>query len=444
MEKELTLQAFWGGVWHDAGVLSFPEPGQGLLSKEVGFAYNAGYVLAAYDHRESGDGEALSFSDERAFSMDLPATISGDYRGHTVTCALRDIIPQGAGRRVLLRALGYDMTAEQSADIELLENGCIAPVGNLRIREAFERFSYRLEQTPIRGYTTQEISNRADPLIEQARELNIAIGGTTGVGGDAPKVMVSEADDGLYYIEGTCDERRVVRHWIIKFARGRRTRIDQDVLRAEAAVYRALEPTPVRSIDDTYLIEGNNGPALWLPRFDRRVNASDGVERLGMQSIYCLMGMHGDGAALSHNEVVQMLMRRFHDDDILVDYLVNDIINETIANRDNHGRNTAILTDAGHRQLAPAFDLAPMVMDPEGISRSSAWRGEWQHGQRGEYAKILEEAALAPSVACRRLKGILERVEDLRARLETQGAPEAMLDHQAMRFNLIQQIIAEL
>ncbi|PAU78649.1 hypothetical protein CK501_13245 [Halovibrio salipaludis] len=442
--QSLTLQAFWADEWHDAADVVFSEPELGLLSNNIRISYRSGYVDKALDLRPLPAGEHLELFDERALSINLPASFLGDYIGSDVVAFLRDIIPQGAGRRHLARVLGYPENIEQSADIPLLREGCITPIGNLRIREAAESFQQRLETSEARGFSADEINNRADELIEHARYLHLAIGSASGVGGDAPKLMLTEAEDGLFYMEGTCSDSQAVRHWIIKFARGRRNQRDQDVLRGEAAVYQALAQTHIRSIEKAHLAEGEHGPALWLLRFDRRTGDSSRVQRLGMESIYSLMGMLGDGAALSHNQVARKLMERFRDDSMLVDYLLNDLINEAIGNRDNHGRNTAFLKDEGHFRMAPAFDLAPMVLDPEGISRSSAWDGDWRAGPRGNYPAILDSLAMDAKSARHQMEQALNSARDLRNRLAGHGAPSAMLDHQGVRLELVDTVINEL
>ena len=256
--------------------------------------------------------------------------------------------------------------------------------------------------------------------------------------------MVTEAIDGLFYLEGSCSDVHAARHWIIKFPRGRRSSRDQDVLRGEAAVYRALASTKVRSIQKAHLIESERGPALWLERFDRHKNNGGQVQRLGMESIYSLMGVRGDGASLSHNDVARTLITRFKDDDMLVDYLVNDIINEAIGNRDNHGRNIAFLKDQGQFRMAPAFDLAPMVLDPEGISRTCAWEGEWRIGTRGDYAAVLQSLAMAPDSARDNMLKKLHSITDFGTRLSQSGAPTAMMEHPGFRPTLPDTVIHEL
>lgn len=56
----------------------------------------------------------------------------------------------------------------------------------------------------------------------------------------------------------------------MKFPRGQRTTIDNDILRAEYHFYHELAALGVATIDTQgmRLIEGERYPSLWLPRFD--------------------------------------------------------------------------------------------------------------------------------------------------------------------------------
>ncbi|MCL7942926.1 HipA domain-containing protein [Marinobacter sp. ATCH36] len=145
-------------------------------------------------------------------------------------------------------------------------------------------------------------------------------------------------------------------------------------------------------------------PSLWLPRFDRVIR--DGrIQRCGVESVYSLMGMVGDGARLQHTDVLSRL-NGYLDidfDDLLVEYLLRDLINMAIGNTDNHGRNTAILKRDGVIELAPAFDLAPMVLDPEAVTRATVWPRHF-HQQRGvNYGAIIKRLAHDPEAATRTL-----------------------------------------
>src|SRR3546814_6608685 len=60
----------------------------------------------------------------------------------------------------------------------------------------------------------------------------------------------------------------------------------------------------------------------------------------------------------------------------VAEFLCRDVLNRALRNPDNHLRNTSVqqLPD-GTVRLAPLYDLAPMYLDQELITRTCAWNG---------------------------------------------------------------------
>ncbi len=116
-----------------------------------------------------------------------------------------------------------------------------------------------------------------------------------------------------------------------------------------------------------------------MQRSDRHVNQT-GVERFAVESIYSLANITTPGSAMDHMEVIRLLAGLWREagqteqiPDLVADYLRRDLLNKILGNSDNHGRNIAIIRDVASFRLAPIYDLAPMVMDDEGITRSTKW-----------------------------------------------------------------------
>ena len=70
----------------------------------------------------------------------------------------------------------------------------------------------------------------------------------------------------------------------------------------------------------------------------------------------------------------------------ILEYFRRDALNLAMGNRDNHGRNTAVLKETdGSMQLAPIFDFGPAHLDARNISRVIRWDAEqgsvvdWTH-----------------------------------------------------------------
>lgn len=441
---QLTLQVHWDFQWHDVGTLNFRKPASGLRG-EPSFSYDAQYVLKALER--AGDLEKENLANQMAVGFNLPCNFYRDYPGGEIGPVLRDIIPQGAARRQWVKLLGYGRDPEQRIDTQLLSLGCAAPIGNLRIKEAAERFeSICRMSSPVSFDLTDIPSLVGDPLKHLATEPHLGAG-ALGAGGDAPKLLLVETSAGLYALEGTVPDAQVRGHWLVKLPRGRQTKADVEVLEGEAAIYRLLEERGFPSISNSVLNQSDGGVSLWLPRFDRKTT-SQGIVRHGVESVYSLMGVIGDGARLCHVDVVNKLRdcvtRPENRDTVLADYLVRDILNTATGNRDNHGRNMALLKRDLEIELAPAYDIAPMVLDPEGIASATWWPPRFlNHNGNPDYRAILSEHAGDPQAAALSMIKALGQMVDLREGLRKHGAPTAMLNHRAIRMHEPERVLEE-
>jgi serine/threonine-protein kinase HipA len=442
----LTLQVHWENEWHDAGIVRFLKPENGLLGDPF-FSYDTRYTVNALEYL--GDFNAENLIDKTAVGVNLPCHFGGDYLNGEIAPVLRDIIPQGASRRLWVKMMGYSRDPEQTIDTRLLSEGCIAPIGNLRIKEAAEAFAERLAAAePAVRFTREQVCRRADNLIEHAHNLGIAIGGATGAGGDAPKLLMVETHDGDFALEGTVAEAEVKEHWLVKFPRGRKTEADINVLKGEAAIYKTLEQRNFDSIKNTRIDERDGEYALWMPRFDREV--VDGViVRYGVESIYSMMGKIGDGAALVHTDILKALIEKTTKpqakDALLADYLARDLLNFAVGNKDNHGRNTALIKRGKDIELAPAYDVAPMVLDPEGIAMTTRWPRELlQLNGEPNYVGIVVKYAGDLELATDLLRDHLVKLDNMTEALRRNGAPKAMLNAGGLKLNLAGEVLMAL
>jgi serine/threonine-protein kinase HipA len=77
-----------------------------------------------------------------------------------------------------------------------------------------------------------------------------------------------------------------------------------------------------------------------------------------------------------------------HFEEEVLEYFRRDILNLALGNRDNHGRNTAILKDTdGAIRLAPVFDFGPSYLDARAIVRVIRWDAE--HGGPIDWSEVL-------------------------------------------------------
>ncbi|MFK0312287.1 type II toxin-antitoxin system HipA family toxin [Pseudomonas sp. NPDC090233] len=423
----LTLQVYVDGCWQDAMTLSFSQPEQGFIGP-CAFAYEPSYVknnLDAY-------GSFLA----KAVSARLPV----DFDSFMLPAApafIHDIAPSGAAKRFLMAHLGREKSVGISDDVYLLARSTPAPVGNLRIKESMAH----LDTVDPMGFSRQDVISRDQRFLEYAYEQGAAIGGATGAGGEAPKLLMTEGKDGLLYPDAALDDGQARQHWFIKFARNQALKNDQDILRAECLYYRALRVLDVETVaTDELALEEGVKPSLWMKRFDRKL-ADQKVERFAVESIYSLAGVTQPGSRMEHGEVVRGLVKLWvqagqgsQTTELIAEYLRRDLINKILGNSDNHGRNMAVIREAETVRLAPIYDLAPMVLDAEGVTRTTKWAaGIERAGEIDWWAACASLADLIePELAFEQLRQDATRLLALPDLLSESGLPDAVMNHPAI------------
>ena len=385
--SKITLQCWLKNAWHDAAVLTVQNPEQG----------------------RSGSAELEYLPDYVARFIDIPAAQLGfeypvDFFPHQCDhwpAFLLDIFPLGAARRVICLRIGLSNPGSLSHDFQLLRDHCPSPVGNVRVKESVSN-----NPAPAIGFPMEDVLKRDTNFLDYARDHGATIGGATGAGGEAPKLLVSLGNDGLYYPSGSIDESLCREHFLVKFPRHSSSLNDQIILEAEARYYQILDrmshlesintdpdglPSIFFAADNR---QGISKPSLWLKRFD--ANAG---QRVGLESLYSLQGVIEPGQTVQHLDYLNTLCRYWtirnqetHIPKLVSDYIKRDLLNVVLGNTDNHGRNTAILKTDTDIQLAPVYDLAPMCMDSEGMTRTSRW-GSQELGGNFDWHGICDDAA---------------------------------------------------
>jgi len=430
----LTLQLHAQGKWQDAMTLSFAQPENGFLGP-CQFAYTSAYVRANLDAYDSAF--------DKAVSVRLPVDFDPQH-SKKAPAFLHDIAPSGAARRFLLKHMGREKPEGLADDLFLLARSTPAPIGNLRIKESLEA----LDTSVPMGFSFEDVVSRDQRFLEYAYEQGAAIGGATGAGGEAPKLLLTEGGDGQLYPDAVLADDRAACHWFVKFARNQALDNDQTILRAEYLYYKALESLGIDTVasDELALKEGDR-PSLWMKRFDRRIGAA-GVERLAVESVYSLSGVTEPGSYMDHLEVIQALARlwikvgqRDQVPDLVAEYLRRDLINKILGNSDNHGRNTAIIRSDDRLQLAPIYDLAPMVMDAEGVTRTTKWASPVERGGEVDWSAACQllEPLVSPQQAFERLRQDALGLMALPDLLADLGLPDAVMNHSAIALKNLEQ-----
>ncbi len=217
-------------------------------------------------------------------------------------------------------------------------------------------------------------------FLDQARESGMSINGALGVGGQAPKMLLAEDASGRLYPDGALRDADACRNWFVKFPRNNAIKLDRDILHSEYCFYRALGELGIDTIAAEGLAyEEAKMPSFWMQRFDRKVS-SGGIERIAVESMYSLCGVTNSCIRMDHIDVVDRLAKAWiaagqesEIPDMVSEYLRRDLINQALGNTDNHGGNLSILRSKERVSFAPVYDLAPMLLDIEGIVRSTRW-----------------------------------------------------------------------
>lgn len=427
---KLTIQIYHDQRWHDAALLEIPHPDRGVHGPAV-LSYLQEHALAWMFH----DGEY-------ACSLTLPVELMLKHRAERWFGFLEDIMPAGASRRYWVTHLGLQSATAGDQDSALLRHGTIAPVGNLRIKEAVPA---RLSGSRLaeRRFTLQDVVERHADFLEYAQQMGAASGGATGAGGEAPKLLLRRtADDKVWIDTWQEDPHNRDRAYLVKFPRGRRSQDDCDILRAEYHYYQELAALGIDTIDTEAmeLIEGERYPSLWLPRFD--IDMSKGGQlRFGLESIYAIFGV-APGSYLNHFEVIRGLverlehqyrvtqgMQRFDTAAFVCEWVKRDLLNVAFGNSDNHGRNAALLKRPEGIWHSPVYDFAPMKADPEGVTRTTRWGSPFEEGGDFDWQAIADalDDLVHASTLMQELRALANKLCGLQRRLEERGVPQRIL-----------------
>jgi serine/threonine-protein kinase HipA len=421
----LTLQIHHHGTWHDAATLDIKEPDRGIAGATV-LSCEADYFF---------DWGAIPLADDKplvnihALSVQVPVDMEYRSIGHWLAFLL-DLLPQGHARRRLATDLGFPSSDAPAVELPLLLRGAGSPIGNLRVREAWETEQERLKGHSFKGLETREILGRSDRFLDAADRFALIASGSSGVQGEWPKVLLTKAADGLWYPDPLVSDSDARDHAIVKLSRAR-TGADLLILAAEAPYLEVAREFGLRvGRPLTYADH-----VLVIPRFDRLIQAGDkGSEtiRLGQESIVSAVGVAQFGYVAAHEEYLGAI-KRFCADPAAeaVEYVLRDVLNLAMGNPDNHGRNTALQkAPNGWIGLTPLFDFAPMRLDPGGVMRHTRWACLNRNDLVPDWSIVCEAAAegvMKPEALLAILAGKERHVRSLPAMARRHGVPEEVI-----------------
>ncbi|MEQ8781017.1 MAG: HipA domain-containing protein [Roseibium album] len=419
---ELTVQIFHGNAWHDGASVRLEEPEKGRWSPSI-FDYDSDYFLEFASEDLANDEEVI---DCRAASVWYPVNLETPY-SENWPGILADMLPQGNARQRMIRDL--DLNDDPGADLELLLRTGGSPVGNVRLKEAFEDAAERITELQVPALTTEDIFGTSDVFREVADRFAFIASGSRGLQGEWPKLAMTQDIEGHWYPDPLVEDDRAERHVIVKLLKSDRD-VDRLILESEAPY---LEIARWFGLDVADPLEYRDG-VLLIPRFDR-VKAGNQVQRIGQESIYSALGIaDGSDQYWTHEGNLAAILPLSTDPvSVLKEYVLRDVLNIALGNVDNHGRNTALHKKMHWVGLSPVFDLAPMKMAPEMVTRTTKWDCMAKAGSDydPDWAVVCETVAdgvMDPEELKLTLSEKANFVRGLPALADELGVPEPVID----------------
>lgn len=410
---QCTFEVFLAGRWHQAAIMEILGEIASGSAARTRVTYLTDYAL---DARGRADAAALSAT----LPVSLDLTVLETWPAFAV-----DLLPQGYGRRELAARLGISPD-HRSSDWQLLLAGAANPIGNLRVTEAIAYAKTQNTGATSHGFTHDAIVSRAESFMEYLATEGFFVAGSSGVQGEWPKILLTQDNGGLWHLDHLLPDEQAQKHWIVKFARGGDA-VFRTILKEEAAYYRIAADLGLQTSEQ---LTHENG-VLFIPRFDRSV--MDGrTLRFAQESLYSLASKSGFDASLTHNEACAVIARYCTNPEAdIAEYILRDVANVVLGNKDNHGRNTAFQRfEDGRVALSPLFDFAPMFLHPEGIARRMRW--EKDDGGQPLWRSVAEQAAHAGGIDVnglrRRLAGFADSIARLPVLLAQYGVSQEIID----------------
>ncbi|MBE0508017.1 MAG: HipA domain-containing protein [Marinospirillum sp.] len=456
LRKTLTVQIHLADSgWVDCATLELKNPELGPADRVTGRYINSFITEGQRINHLGAIGIPAVW-----MQMPLEYAMSLDFDHWPVF--LMDIIPTGAAQRYWKSFLMLENNPENIVAAHMLQRGAIAPIGNVRIREAFESGSF-IHRKPMEHFSWENAASRMDDFVTHATRHGMMISGGTGAGGDAPKILLRmDANKKTVWVDPYPDIRNKDAFYLVKFPRrqdgnARPTDRDKDILRTEFIFYHELAAMGIDTIDvkNIYLLEdGQHDPTLWLPRFDREYDHQKEQWRLlGVESVNAAVA---GNASNKHESILMGFKKLFSQnaseflvsfDDLAAEWVRRDLLNVIFGNSDNHGRNSSVVKSEGGIKLAPVYDFAPMAADESSIHRTIRW------GDAIEKAAVinwhllpgyLEKMRLGSAdLITVKLLDTMRKSKGLYDRLIERGAPESILNLPRINMKSLDEKIAQ-
>lgn len=401
--KALTLQIHHNKEgWLDAAVLQFLDDGRVRLEYDIDYA-----------------AEYIGRRDRYALTVNRPVDLAAT-EGEVPAFVL-DLIPQGQPlNRILSR---YKIQSDKDL-ANILHTVPLAPPGNIRIKEAWDDIELRRPSYQSLGFSRSDITKRSLDFIDYMESSGTPIGGTSGAGGGSPKFMLREDQKGRLHAEGWLDDHQTAKAYLVKlpYTDSENSRV---LAHVEKLYYDLLRELPLVTGEPLEMV----GDALFIRRFDRERLSSGEVMYHGLESFYSAQGVNLYGTRLRHEDNI-LLIERFSSGSGLdiFEYLKRDLVNQMLANTDNHGRNTSFLKKENEVRLSPIYDVTAMqFFMGDVITELTRWDDEHLVLEK-RLDWIAKNTSVAREAILDELKIFLKSCGALESRMGKLGVPQDIID----------------
>lgn len=416
----LTIQTHVGGTWHTAATVEMKEPERGIhgASKTT---YEDDYLFEVAAE-ELNDGAI----DRRALSVRCPVSLE-DLPLKTWPAWLLDLMPQGVARARIAEKVKLRRD-DPRLDVHLLMYAGGTPIGNLRIKEAWEAEQERLKGVDCPPLTDDDLAVRSERFIDVVERFAHLASGSSGIQGEWPKaLMTRSAKDGCWYPDPFVPTDEGAEHVIVKLLKST-SASDRLILESEAPYLEVARAFGLK-VGASLTYHEN---VLIIPRFDRTV-INGAVALHGQESLVSAKGVAEFGHNARHEDYLAVI-REVSDDPAAdtLEYVLRDFMNFAMGNPDNHGRNSALTKPSeGGVRLSPLFDFPPMRLSDAAIGRQTRWTCLEGGDLEGGWAQVCEAAASDDLPATTIRQTLLDRlpmVQELNTIARDLGVPDETID----------------
>lgn len=394
--NKITIEIYIDKSWKRAAQLQFLGPNRVALEYDLDYA-------TTY----------LGRGDRAALSLNFPVTLDrydGPLPGFII-----DLVPQGEP----LQRIQRRYKIKRSDDVQnILAKAPLASPGNIRIAEPWQNLDRIRESYNHPGFDLRDILQHQTEFVHYMEEHGAPIGGTSGAGGGSPKFLLRRDHHGKFHADGMLPDERTSQCYLVKFPY-----TDSDnsrlISRTEKIYYDILRSLPLATGG---AIEMHHD-ILFISRFDRFFTQNQ-WQYWGLESLYSAHNINEPGARLSHEENIVLLQKSSTQakQDIL-EYVKRDIVNQLLANTDNHGRNTSLLKRDHEVLLSPLYDVTAMqFFAGDFIVELTRWQEEHRTlSKRCEWISSVTKIDRADIKAS--LREFFMKVKDLEETLSPAGVP---------------------